>query len=98
MSALAEIQEGLARDLPMNQGDRLHDNAGAADEGLGLSPGLRAKLAFDDHKELDVIRHADATNVSFVDELREFGGFWFAVEDGDHRRRVEDHFGKPSSP
>ena len=97
MTALAEVQKGLARKLAMRDCHRLNRNSGAPEENLRLAHPLRAELVFDDDRQFDVTCDADPADIGVVNELCEFHRLGLPVEDRDQGRGVEDHFGRPFS-
>ncbi len=97
VAALAEVEEGLAGEFAVLEGHRLDDDAGAAEKGLGLAHAVRAELALDHHRELDVVGDADPADVGVVDPFDEGLRLRLAVEDRDESGRVDDHFGRPRS-
>jgi hypothetical protein len=48
MAALAEVVEGLAREMRLLNRERLNDDAGSAEKHIALAEGLGTDLTFDD--------------------------------------------------
>ena len=97
MMALAEIAEGLTRDVGLFDGDGFDHDANAADERVTLPEDFEAELALDDYRKLDEIsgRYAAARRVT--DGFNVTAGVRFFHKDGNERGGVEDHLGRPCS-
>ena len=51
MSALTEVEEGLARDMCLLDSERFNDDACSAEKNIALTASVRSDLAFDDDGE-----------------------------------------------
>ena len=97
VAALAEIEEGLARDMRLLDGERFDDDVSSAEKNITLTAGVWPNLAFNDDGELKEVCGAHQTMVGVVDELNVEGGVGFPKKDGSERGSVQDHLGRPRS-
>lgn len=70
VAALAEVVEGLARQMRLLDGERLDEDDGPAEKCIALPDGVRADLAFNDHAEFQEVSGADHAAVRVMNELR----------------------------
>jgi predicted RNase H-like HicB family nuclease len=97
VTALAEIEEGLARHVRLLDRYRFDDDAGSAEKYIALTAGVRSNLGFDDDGEFQEICGADQAAISGVDELGEQSGFGLPEKDGGERGGIQNHLGRPRS-
>ena len=95
--AFAEVEKSLPGEVTLLKGDGLDDNARAPEEGFRLASAVRAELALDRHRELDMVCDTDPADVGGVDAFDEVSRLRLPIEDGDEGGRIEDHFGRPCS-
>lgn len=97
VAAFAEIEKGLPGEFPVVERYGLKRDGRTPEKSLGLLHRLGTELAFDNHRQLNVIRHAHPAVIGIVNGLRESGGFRLPVKNGDQGGCIEDHFGRPLS-
>jgi len=97
VAALAKVEEGLARDVRLLDGERFDDDVSSAEKNITLTAGVWPNLAFNDDGELKEVCGAHQTMVGVVDELNVEGGVGFPKKDGGERGSVQDHLGRPRS-
>ena len=85
MTALAEVKEGLAREMRLLDGEGFDDDASSAEKNIALAACIRSNLTFNDDGELKEVCGAHHAKVSGVDELDEVSGFGFPKKDGSER-------------
>ena len=97
MAAFAKIKKGLSGEFPVIDRYRLNSDGRPPKKSLSLLHCLGTKLAFDNHRQFNVVCHAHPADISIMNELCESGSFRLLVKDSDQRRCIEDHFGRPLS-
>ena len=80
MATLAEVEEGLAREVRLLDGERFDDDAGSANKNIALTASVRSNLTFNDDRELKEVCGAYQAAVGGMDELGEESGFGFPKE------------------
>src|SRR3546814_12161401 len=78
---LAEVEEGLPRQLAMFHRHRLDGDARAADKGFGLAHPFGTELAFDHDRQFDIACNADAAEIGVMDCLGKLWLLRHAIED-----------------
>src|SRR5271157_5988650 len=77
VAALAEVEEGLARQMRLLNGERFDDDVGSAEKSITLTAGVRPNLAFNDDGEFNKVCGAHQAAVGVVDKLGVEGDFGF---------------------
>ncbi len=97
MAAPAEVVESLTRGVRLVYIDGFDHDADAADERVTLPKDVRAELALNRHREFEEIPGRQAAARRVTDGVNVAVGVRFFREDGDERRGVEGHLGRPRS-
>jgi hypothetical protein len=70
VAALAEVEEGLAREVRLLDRERIDDNAGSGNKNIALTASVRPNLSFEGNAELRefaaLIRQRSAVWVNFA--------------------------------
>ena len=80
MTPLAEVIEGLARQVNLIDGKGLESDSGPTEKHLALATGLCISLAVYYNRELQKCSGADSAVFGIVDDLGVKVGFWFAEQ------------------
>lgn len=96
VAPLAKIEESLPRDQPLLDGDRLDPNSRAPNKRLGMAGCLWPQLLLDDHRKLEKTGDAQSANFGVMDDPGKLSSLFFAIENSNQCRCVDDHLGSPS--
>ena len=97
VASLAEVAEGLACEMRLFHSYWLDHNANAAKQRVALLGDFDTELTVDYNREFDEIPGGYAAAWGAADSLDIEFGIRLFRQDGDKRRRVEDHLGSPCS-
>src|SRR5688572_318823 len=94
MPSLSEAAECAARQLAVLRVDWYELDACPTDEVIQVSQALGAVSRFDDDGDLDERGDGHQASISGLDCFDEGTPFGFALQDGNERRRVDDHLAR----
>ena len=97
MISLAETAPCLARGRKMFHGHRRQPDSDFLEIPIQFPTRLRATATFQDHGRFEGVRDGHAAIHGPGDRALVARRVRFATEDGEQRRTVHDHFGKPRS-
>lgn len=78
VAALAEVEEGLPRQVRLLDGERFDDDAGSAEKNIALTAGVHPDLSFNDDGELNEVCRTHQAAVGPANEFGVVRSFGFA--------------------
>ena len=97
MPSFAEIVEGLSRGMRVLDGDGFDHDSNATKKSVALPQYIGAELTFNDGGEFKKIPGRNAAARGAADSFDVEFAIRLIRKDGDERRSIEDHFGRPCS-